>query len=106
MKLRRWNLRLILSRVLRDLEAAPWRCLVNGFCASPIVPRDVRRVMLRIAGIDVGRANIWPHVHFTTPQVTIGKNVMINSLCLLDGRGGIVISDGVALGQRVSVITA
>jgi len=81
--------------------------LVHGLNATPHTPDEARRVLERMTlrAID-------PSVSIATPlrndfgrHIFFGKNIFINTDCLLVDLGGIYLADGVLLAPRVSIIT-
>lgn len=46
------------SNFRRQLRDIGWDVLVNGIAASKLIPRALRRVLLRRAGIVLGRSTI------------------------------------------------
>lgn len=77
----------------------------------PLVGNRLRTRLLRLAGIRIGFATTFGgdlQVHGdrrSASRVRIGSNCWINAGCLMDASETITVGDGVAIGQRVTIIT-
>lgn len=98
--------RTLLARLRWSGASAFWTLWVNVLAAWPLVPRRVRRWMLRRAGMQVATIGISGGCHFTPGDVHIGRDVYINDGLFADARGGIRIGDRVAIGPRVMLISS
>lgn len=94
-----------LSRIWRDVLGSPRSFVMNEVAGSSLIPRDLRVAIWRSLGIEVGTANIWPHVVVRGRNLSIGHGVMVNSRCYLDATEQITLGAGCALGQDVRLIT-
>jgi maltose O-acetyltransferase len=82
------------------------RWVVNSVLASPIVPGQVRRLVLAAYGVDIPRtAAVGPRCFFGGPNVRIGSRTSVNVGCFLDNVDRIDIGAGVRLGMEVMLIT-
>lgn len=95
-----------LRTVWIDLKLAAFGLLANSIAGSILVPRVLRIPLLRLAGINVRRAHVWPGVFFGYPRVRIGDRVTINRRCFFDSHGGVEIGDRVHVGYDVSFVCA
>jgi len=89
-----------------DIRIAVFSCVVNTFAGSVLVPRVLRVVLLRAAGIRVSRAQIHPNVTFTTRYVSFGQSAYVNRGCFFDSRGGISIGARVHIGYGAMLCTS
>lgn len=81
--------------------------LLIGLQKWSIWPSAFRGVLLRLAGISVGRGSrVMANVHFSSDKVRIGDGCFINLDCLFEGHGQITLANGVFFGPRVSLITS
>lgn len=93
-------LRLDLSMALRHL-------LLNVVAGSAFVPRPLRYVAYRAAGLDVRTMNVFSGTRITGTDVHIGTGTFVNHECYLDAaRGRIEIGSDCHLGPQVMVLTA
>lgn len=68
----------------------------------------VRRMMARIFGVRLGKgASLLRNVKFVSPSnISIGNHSVVNSECLLDGRGGkLAIGDNVDIARETNIWT-
>ena len=68
----------------------------------------IRKGCYRLLGMKIGKGSrINQRVYIFSPwKISIGKNTMINSFSLLDGRGGLVIGDNVSVSMRAVIYSA
>jgi acetyltransferase-like isoleucine patch superfamily enzyme len=74
-----------LQSLREDLELAVFTLWVNRLAASCLVPRVLRFVMLRVAGVETLTANIVDGVVFRNSRVTIGPHTFINTRVYVEG---------------------
>ena len=96
-----WSLELLRA----DIRQIPTELLVNVVAASPLVPRPVRMILYRIAGLKVASPAVYPRCRIVGRRLSIGEWAMVNSECYLDAMAPIDIGAGAHLGMRVTVIT-
>lgn len=98
---RAWGaLRLDLGMVLRHL-------VLNLVAGSGLVPRPLRYLVYRAAGLDVRTMNVFSGVRITGTDLHVGRDTFINHECYLDSaRGRIEIGSGCHLAPQVMVLTA
>jgi hypothetical protein len=73
-------------QILReDLEVAVFALWVNRLAASCLVPRLLRFVMLRVAGVETLTANIVDGVVFRKSRATIGPHTFISTTLYVEG---------------------
>lgn len=70
------------------------------------MPRTARYALLRLGGVTAGTRAISSGVRFTGPGITIGRRTFLNTGTLLDASAAICIGDDVAVGPRVTILTA
>ncbi len=70
-------------------------------------PDEVRALMSELIGKDVDETfTIFPPFHTDFGKnISIGKNVFINSCCNFQDHGGITIGDGALIGHKVTLAT-
>ncbi|MDR2755523.1 MAG: hypothetical protein LBC20_07425 [Planctomycetaceae bacterium] len=70
-------------------------------------PEMVRRIFSRLIGKDVDSSFCLFPPFYTDfgKNITVGKNVFINSCCCFQDQGGIIIGDDVLIGHRVTLAT-
>jgi maltose O-acetyltransferase len=80
---------------------------LNTIAGSSIFSIRPRKWLLRLGGVDVRGAGVWPSVKFISGRnVTIGDRSFVNEGVLFDAREHIEIGDGVAVGPRVMFLTS
>ena len=87
-------------------RALQW--LLRGHAAtSTLFPTAVRRALLRLGGVKLGRV-IWglERCWFESEHVSIGAGCAINSECWFEGHGRIVIGRDVLFGSQVMILTS
>ncbi len=91
------------QRLLDELRNA----VVNGPLASPLVPRPVRRSILRWLGYDVDPgACIAERCFIGSRQVSFAAGSFVNVGCFFDGNASIRIGQGVQIGMHSVFVTA
>lgn len=69
-------------------------------------PFFIRRFLLLITGVKIGRNSVVQAVRFFTfGKMRIGQNCIINSGCYLDNRRGIYIGDNVVIAHNTKLYT-
>jgi maltose O-acetyltransferase len=97
----------LLIRSLReDVAAAVFRWPVNSVAGSPLVPRAVRFLIYRAAGLDIRTANIYPGCIFVARQVTIGPDTFVNRGCLLEGAARLTIGRDCQIAMGAMFLTS
>jgi acetyltransferase-like isoleucine patch superfamily enzyme len=96
-----------LAGVRLDLGIA-WRHLVlNLLAGSALVPRPVRFLVYRAAGLDVRTMNVFSGTRITGRDLHVGPGTFVNHECYLDAAlGRIEIGRDCRLGPQVMVLTA
>ena len=82
---------------------------VLGYLAGHVLtPQRARVRLLRAAGVDIGRhLEVLSGLRVTGEgRLTIGDGCFVNHDCLVDAAGDVTLGRGVALGNRVSLITS
>ncbi|MEI7055300.1 acyltransferase [Nocardioides sp. CCNWLW239] len=97
-----------LVRGLRlDLSIAVRHVVLNVVAGSAVVPRPVRQLIYRLAGIRAQTMNVFSGVRITGSDLELGKGTFVNHECYLDVAGGrIVIGENCHLAPQVMVMTA
>lgn len=85
-------------------EAMKITCKLNGEYHTP---EEIRALMSELTGkvIDESFSMFPPFYTDCGKNLTIGKNVFINSGCKFQDQGGIIIEDGVLIGHNVVLAT-
>lgn len=95
------------SPVRLDLGMALRHLLLNVIAGSGLVPRPLRYLVYRAAGIDVWTMNVFSGARITGTDLHIGRGTFINHECYLDAsRGRIEIGRDCHLAPQVMVLTA
>jgi maltose O-acetyltransferase len=89
-----------------DVARTPFQLLVNTVASSPLVPRPLRIVLYRLAGIRITVADVFSRVTITSSRLSIGSHVTINNGCLFDTSAPITIGAHTRIGQRAMFITS
>lgn len=91
------------SRVLEELRSG----VVNGPLASPLVPRPVRRSILRLLGYDIHpEACIAARCFLGSRLVSLEAGSFVNVGCFFDGNAPIRIGKGAQIGMHSVFVTA
>lgn len=69
-------------------------------------PTHLRWALLRLAGLDIGRARIRADVFIGSSKISIGDGCSINRGCFLDGFEAIHIGNHVHIGMQAMIITS
>jgi len=95
-------------RALRLDLAIAWRHLVlNVVAGSALVPRPLRFLVYRAAGLDVRTMNVFSGTRITGTDLHVGPGTFVNHECYLDAaQGRIEIGRDCHLGPQVMVLTA
>ena len=98
--------RMAIGSVREDVAAALFRVPVNSVAGSPLVPRVVRFLIYRLAGLDVRTANIYPGCIFVGRHVAIGPGTFVNRGCLLEGAGPLMIGRDCQIAMDAMMLTS
>jgi len=95
------------SKQMMDLLAQEALRVTMELNSSYHTPEEIRVLMTRLTGkpIDPTFAMFPPFYTDCGKNITIGKNVFINSGCRFQDQGGIVIGDGALIGHGVTLAT-
>ena len=74
-----------MSDLSLDMRQSGRDIILNGFIASPFVPRVLRWRLMFLIGMRVRRVAINPKVWFGSREVEIGEGTFINYFCKFDG---------------------
>ncbi len=89
-----------------DLARTPFQLVVNTIAASPLIPRPLRIVLYRLAGIEITVADVFSRVIVTSSRLSVGSHVTVNAGCLFDASAQITIGAHTRIGQRAMFITS
>lgn len=81
------------------------RALINSIVAAQLMPRSIRYRILRIWGVDTRTKNIQPRYVFSSPNVSIGSNTIIQWSVLLEAGARITIGNNCGVGFSSQLIT-
>lgn len=99
--------RRVLAAVRLDLSIGLRHLLLGTLAGSALVPRPLRWLLYRAAGLDVRTPNVFPGVRITGRRLRVGRGTFVNHDCYLDvARGRIEIGDDCHLAPQVMVLTA
>jgi len=80
---------------------------LNAVAASPIFSTRVRARLLRLGGVDVRGAGVFPHVRFVSGHdVTLHRHSFVNVGVLFDARAHVDLGRSVAVGPGVQFLTS
>ena len=95
-----------------------WQEFFNALCQEAIrlgmelnnqyhTPEEIREIMGRLTGKGIDDTfRLFPHIYTDFGKnISIGKNVFINSGCHFQDQGGIMIGDGTLIGHNVVLAT-
>ena len=86
--------------------AIPFRILANSVGGHPALPRLLRYLAYRGAGLDVRTANIYPGCTFVARHTTIGRDTFVNRGCLFEGAGDLVIGEDCQIAMEAMFLTS
>lgn len=96
-----------ISAIALDMRIARGHVWFEVIAGSALVPRPLRRLLWRAAGVDVQTMNIFPGVTVTGPDLHVGSGTFVNRGVWLDaGKGRIDIGEDCMLSPGVMVLTA
>lgn len=87
------------------LPGSLFTAVANVVAASPLVHREIRRVLLRWSGIRIGRSVVASRCSFGSPRVSIGEDTFVNTGVFFDGSGQITVGSNVHLAMEVMLLT-
>lgn len=79
--------------------------VVNKLFGTCLIPRNLRWIPMRLAGMDTNRSKIGPGSYFGTRKIVIGYGAMVGPESYLDGAAPIVLEPRSVLGPRTMIIT-
>jgi maltose O-acetyltransferase len=85
--------------LMRDL-------LLNGLLASAIIPVQLRRWLLCLYGLNIGRARISPGVWIGSSRLTVGDGSYVNYGTMFNTTAPVIIGENVDIGMRCLFVTA
>lgn len=81
--------------------------IVNSISKASFIPSRIRRILLKIYGIKIGKNSyVSPNCFIGGNNISIGNNVFINYECFFDNNGEILIGNNVNIGMRVTFVTS
>lgn len=96
----------VAQSLVEDCGYALFSLWVNALGGSALVPRALRIIMLRVAGIGIGRAQVYPGVRFKTPRVRFGSDAMVNTGVRFDNSALVTLGRKVRVGPEVLFCTS
>jgi maltose O-acetyltransferase len=100
------RLRLAWLSLRQDLAAARFRMWVNNLGGHAALPRVLRYLVYRRAGLDVRTANIYPGCVFVARNVAIGAGTFVNRGCLFEGAGQLTIGPDCQIAMEAMFLTS
>ena len=88
----------VLSRILQGLT-------INGFVAWPVVPQELRWMLLRVFGIRAERCMIAGRYFIGGKRLSIGSGSYLNWGAFIDTTGGVSIGKNCDIGMNVTIVT-
>ena len=81
--------------------------IINAIQALPFIPRRIRKAILRLCGIKVGRGvTLFSQIFFGSSKCEIGDDCFISVQCFIDGSDSVKIGKNVYLAMGVKLITS
>src|SRR4051794_7000278 len=80
--------------------------VVNAIAGSPLIPRRVRRAVLRTYGLDVEGVNVNPRCFFGGRDIAIGPGSFVNVGCVFDNTARIEVGAECRIGIGVMFLTS
>lgn len=81
--------------------------ILNSIATNDWMPVRLRPSILRLCGIQIGRADVYNNIRFKPGNVSIGNQVLINDNVHFDpGSARIIVEDRVALAAGVRLLAA
>jgi maltose O-acetyltransferase len=90
----------------QDLTAARFRLWVNILGGHAALPRVLRYLVYRRAGLDIQTANIYPGCVFIARKVSIGPDTFVNRGCLFEGAGQLTIGADCQIAMEAMFLTS
>jgi maltose O-acetyltransferase len=81
------------------------RSLINTLAGSALLPRPIRRRLLNLYGMSLGRCSIRERCFFGGSEISIGDGSFINVGCVFDNAAAITIGSGCAVGHEAMFTT-
>ncbi len=79
--------------------------LVNKIAGARLVPRNMRWLLMRAAGMRTHPSMIAPGIFFGSNRIELGPGVQLSPQTFFDGAGRTVVEAGVGIGPRCLIIT-
>jgi maltose O-acetyltransferase len=98
--------RLAWRSLKQDLAAARFRLWVNNLGGHAALPRVLRYLVYRRAGLDIRTANIYPGCIFVARNVRIGADTFVNRGCLFEGAGPLTIGPECQIAMEAAFLTS
>jgi maltose O-acetyltransferase len=96
----------VLASAYHAAEVVRWLVRVSP-ATSALLPVSLRRRLLRLAGLSVGRqVTGLKKCSFESRQVTLGDGSFINTGCCFEGRGSIDIGRDAFIGPQTMILTS
>lgn len=81
------------------------RAFINSVVAAQLMPRSIRRIILRAWGVDTRTKEIHPRFVFSSPNVSIGERTVINWCVFFESAARITIGRDCGIGFFSQLIT-
>ena len=92
--------------MLQRIYVIWWDVLINVLTASVLMPRELRYVAYKIAGLNVQTRAINPRCYFGGNQISIGQGTFINYNCYFDNTSPISIGNNCDIAMEVIFCTS
>jgi maltose O-acetyltransferase len=97
----------VLRTVGQDLRWGLRHLWVNAFGGWFLLPRVLRHLVYRSAGLDIHTPNVFDGARFRGPaRVTIGPGTHLNRECYFEARAPITVGRDCRFGMQVMVVTS
>jgi maltose O-acetyltransferase len=101
------RLRGALATIRPDLRRAPRDFWVNSVGGAALVPRPVRLLVYRSAGLDIRTLHVKSRCRFHgTGGVSVGEGTFINSECFFDAFESITVGQQCSIAMQVTIATS
>jgi maltose O-acetyltransferase len=81
------------------------RTFINSIVAAQLMPRSIRRIILRAWGVDMQTKALHPRFVFSSPNVSIGSGTTINWYAFFDAGARITIGKQCGAGPGCQFLT-
>ena len=82
------------------------KCYLNGICSSNLFHNKIRKILYKIAGLNIGQASIHSECFIGGNNLTIGDGTFVNHRCFFDTSAPICIKEKCNIAYEVTFCTS